>query len=377
VENPQNPNPGDAQPRTLSALQAGGVAAQLNVIPGYGSLAAFELLQRQAKALTLSTLVPTAYQAVIIKYDRNGDIKEQRDNPNAVPNTMIALNMATRMGADPVMVMQNLYIVEGRPSWSSQWVIAQINNCGRFEPLRFDIVEKGEIPVEYEHTEWEDAPTAANPNRRLPKRSTKTIKVENIEGIAWTVPKGTKIPQGVITYEDAKKAGLPVLKGPKVSVAMAVKEGWYTKTGSKWQTIPELMLHYRCGAFFGRLYAPELLMGFPTHEEVQDTMGVLTPSADGSYTDSGQTTTTPAPGPDRTTVADLQKRAAAPAASEAPTDAQPRTAGEPAATADAETQGDKAADAPAATPAPGPAPASSQAPVQQQTGGDSLFANTD
>lgn len=51
---------------------------------------------------------------------------------------------------------------------------------------------------------------------------------------------------------------------------MAVKEGWYTKNGSKWQTMPEMMLRYRAASFFGKLYAPELLMSIQTAEEVQD-----------------------------------------------------------------------------------------------------------
>jgi hypothetical protein len=51
---------------------------------------------------------------------------------------------------------------------------------------------------------------------------------------------------------------------------MSRKEGWYAKTGSKWQTMPELMLRYRSATFFGRLYAPEILMGMQTSEEVQD-----------------------------------------------------------------------------------------------------------
>jgi hypothetical protein len=51
---------------------------------------------------------------------------------------------------------------------------------------------------------------------------------------------------------------------------MAIDEGWLTKNGSKWLTMPEIMLRYRCASLFGRLYAPELLMGLQTVEEVRD-----------------------------------------------------------------------------------------------------------
>ena len=60
------------------------------------------------------------------------------------------------------------------------------------------------------------------------------------------------------------------LDGPTVSIQMAIDESWLTKNGSKWLTMPEVMLRYRAASFFGRLYAPELLMGLQTQEEVED-----------------------------------------------------------------------------------------------------------
>ena len=51
---------------------------------------------------------------------------------------------------------------------------------------------------------------------------------------------------------------------------MATAEGWSTKAGSKWKTMPELMLRYRAATFFGRLYAPDLLLGMQTVEEARD-----------------------------------------------------------------------------------------------------------
>ena len=51
---------------------------------------------------------------------------------------------------------------------------------------------------------------------------------------------------------------------------MAKKEQWATKAGSKWQTMPELMIRYRAAAFWGRLYASDLLLGMQSQEEVVD-----------------------------------------------------------------------------------------------------------
>lgn len=55
------------------------------VAPGFGSLQSFELMQRAAKLLSSSTLVPAAYRA----YD-----DKKGENPNALANCVVSLNMA-------------------------------------------------------------------------------------------------------------------------------------------------------------------------------------------------------------------------------------------------------------------------------------------
>lgn len=116
-------------------------------------------------------------------------------------------------------VMQNLHVIHGRPSWSSTFIISALNSCGRFSPLRFEMNGEGD------------------------KRTCK----------AWATDK---------TGER--------LEGPEISIDMAKAEGWYGKNGSKWKSMPELMLRYRAAAFFGRLYAPDVLNGMHAAEEVQD-----------------------------------------------------------------------------------------------------------
>ena len=217
------------------------------VSPGFGSLQSFELMQRAAKLLTNSTLVPAAYRA----WD-----EKKGENPNALANCVVALNMSQRMGADALMVMQNLYIVEGRPSWSSQWIIAAINGCGRFSPLRFELKDLGLKEVEYEVTKWVDRQRVSTKHKAA---------VQNLECIAWAIEKATG----------------ERITSPVVNIEMAVKEGWYGKAGSKWQTMPEVMLRYRTASFFGKLYAPELLMGLQSVEEVHD---VIDMSPEGTVT---------------------------------------------------------------------------------------------
>lgn len=223
---------------------------------GLLNLEAFELSQRVAKMLSSSTLVPEQYRSVIkVKAgkDQSGQwMYRDEENPNGLSNCIIALNMANRMGADPLMIMQNLYLIEGRPSWSSQFIMASINSCGRFSALRFDLEDLGEKEVEYQETSWAGGRKQA---------VTKKIKIQNFACTAWAIERETG----------------ERLNSSKITIEMAVKEGWYQKNGSKWQTMPEQMLRYRAASFFGRVYAPELLMGLKSAEEEQDQIIDVTP----------------------------------------------------------------------------------------------------
>ena len=188
---------------------------QSNETLDINSEAGFALMQRRAQAISKSTLIPKDFQ-------------------NNIPNVLIALEMANRIGAGPLAVLQNLYIVHGKPSWSSQFIISAINTCGRFWPLRFDVKGAGDKMV----------------------------------CIAWTQERSYGPTPG--TLDEARRKNSPVLESPPVTMDMAKKEGWLSKNGSKWQTMPELMIRYRAATFFGRLYAPELLMGMSSQDELED-----------------------------------------------------------------------------------------------------------
>lgn len=237
-------------------------AAPKPVEVGLTSLEGFELAQRIAKMLAASSMVPEAYRDTLkVKdgKDQNGNwIYRDEPNPNGVANCIIAVNMASRLNADPLMIMQNLFPIEGRPSWSSQFVIAAINTSGKYSPLRFDVEDRGEVEVTYTTKEWK-----WNPQQRksLPEEKTHTVKLRNMVCKAWAIETGTG----------------ERLESAEISMEMAVKEGWYQKNGSKWQTMPEQMLRYRAASFFGRIYAPELLMGIKTYEEEMDAIIDVTP----------------------------------------------------------------------------------------------------
>lgn len=203
-------------------------------ISPFSSISSFVDAQRMCAALTGSVIVPEIYRG--------------KDN---VGNALVALEMAQRTGASVMAVMQNLHIIQGRPSWSSSFIISALNTCGRFSPLRYTITREPGKRVVVERT-WKD--------KRTGERRTKTETTdlaENVICAAWA------------TDEAGER-----LEGPPVSYEMAVREGWWTKPDSKWQTMPELMIRYRAAAFFGRLYAPEVLNGMHTEDEVRDIIDV-------------------------------------------------------------------------------------------------------
>lgn len=206
---------------SLAALRQGN-APQENVVCGFDTVAGFEAIQRMANLFSASSIVPDTYRS-----------KGQNDYTSK-GNCVIALDMALRMGANPLMVMQNLYIVHGRPAWSAQFLIAMLNKSGKFSALRYT----------FQGTEGKDD--------------------WGCRACATELSTGEK------------------LQGPLITIGLAKKEGWYGKSGSKWQTMPELMLQYRAAAWFVRSYAPEIALGLKTAEEMLDTID-LTPQADGSF----------------------------------------------------------------------------------------------
>lgn len=167
----------------------------------------FELATRMAKCLNSSSIIPEMYRG-----------------PQNLGSCMIALDMSARLGLSPIQVMQSLYVVKGKPSFSGQFTIALVNASGLYKTkLKFEQVgEVGKDSFGYR---------------------------------AWAID------------HDGDK-----VYGPAVTIKMAKDEGWYS-TNKKWQSMPDLMLRYRSGAFFQRTNCPELTFGVPTTEEVEDMNG--------------------------------------------------------------------------------------------------------
>jgi hypothetical protein len=139
-----------------------------------------------------------------------------------IGNVMLALDMASRMQLNPMTVMKNLYDVNGESAWKAEFLIARVNQCGLFSSINY---------------QWDG------------KENTDAWRCR-----AYATDKAT----GEIRY------------GSWISLKMAKDEGWFGKSGSKWKTMPEQMMMYRAGAFWQRTHAPELSLGLPTVEEIED-----------------------------------------------------------------------------------------------------------
>lgn len=225
----------------LAKMNGGVVVAQptpSSAVVNFFDPTQFETMQRVCKMFASSELVPDMYKAS----DKNPIEK-------AVSNCMIAIEIAQRIGASPLMVMQNMVPIYGKPSWSSKFLVATVNTCGRFNPLQYRFTEKGMLGmVEYTDYEWQGGRKVAVQKQFDGK------KTMDIECIAYTSTKGSD----------------QVLESSPVSIRLSIQEGWYTKNGSKWQTMTKQMLMYRAASFWTSAYAPELSMGMRTVEEQQD-----------------------------------------------------------------------------------------------------------
>lgn len=187
------------------------------------NVAKFEHAQRLAQIFAGSTMVPEHF---------NGNIG----------NCMIALNLASRFNADPFMVMQNMYVVHGRPGLEGKLIIALANSCGKFTPLHFRFERNSDGKA--------IACTAHATHKETGQALEQTVTWEMVELEGWNKDKKNR------------------------------QTGYVQK--SKWNTMRDLMFQYRSATFFARVYCPEVLLGMQTTEELVDITD-LHQSLDGSY----------------------------------------------------------------------------------------------
>ena len=198
--------------QTVQERQQMAAIEQTAVLPGnvWQNKDAFNQALRAAQMLSQSSLVPQNYQG-----------KPQ--------DCFIAVEMAARMNTSPIFIMQNLYVVKGKPSWAGQACMAMINACGKFRDVKH----------------------------------------------VYTGQKGTDSRGCYVTATRVSDG--ETVNGTEVTMALVKAEGWISNT--KWRNMPEQMLGYRAASFFTRMYCPEALMGLQTYEEVQDSEPRTQPTA--------------------------------------------------------------------------------------------------
>lgn len=163
----------------------------------YSDVTLYNNALKMAEGLAKSELVPDNYR-------------------NKPESCLIAIDVARQIGArSPIFVMQNLFVVKGKPSWSGQYCDAIVR--ANFKKVKVELSGEGD-------------------------------------------ERGCK----VTAYDDNGN----FCEGTRITIRMAKQEGWFNKTGSKWQTMPDLMLQYRAFAFFARIHCPDKLLGI--HDEFEN-----------------------------------------------------------------------------------------------------------
>ena len=197
VHNEQTTTADDARRRNAEII------ATTSEAPSFMSGPGFLLAQRIATALERASILPDAFRGA--------------DNAG---NRLIALGMASRLNCDPVLLMQNIDIIHGRPTMRAKFKLALFNTSGKYAPIRYELT-------------------------------------------------GEADDFGCMAYTSDRRTGERI-DGPRITVGLAKAEGWATKPWSKWRTMPDLMLRYRAASWLIDTLDPGVSFGLPTDDEAHD-----------------------------------------------------------------------------------------------------------
>ncbi|MDN5044955.1 hypothetical protein O8C96_04365 [Aliarcobacter butzleri] len=143
--------------------------------------------------------------------------------PNALKNdvasAVIIYDLANRMNISVMEVAQSIFIIYNKPSFETKFLVARLNDSGKI---------KGSLRT-----------VISDDKRSAYCEATCSVTNEILKGMTYTL--------------DIAKA-----------------EGLIDKQGSKWKTMPELMLRYRAQSNFINEFFPEIKFGCKTKEEIED-----------------------------------------------------------------------------------------------------------
>lgn len=156
---------------------------------------------------------------------------------------LVALDMAGRLELNPLAVFPDIYVIDGRSSFSSKFLIALVNRSGRFSRIQFDCGTDGTTEVTYGAWEY---------GSKTPKKT--RVVVPNVYAVA--------------SFSDLTTGER--YESPRVDMAFADRNGWVEKPGSKWQTMPEIMTRYRAASILIKSVCPEIVMGLEFADDLLD-----------------------------------------------------------------------------------------------------------
>lgn len=172
------------------------------------------------------------WQRVAFTFARSSLVPAHLRGEQHIADILIALDMARRMKLNPLQVLQSLYVVSGNAGWYTTFLSALALNDGW--DLDYEVREIGE-PISYQRKTSGGGEKATIPNLGV---------------------------RCLMTRDAKTKRGIEITSHQAIAARWANNEQWVHST--------EHMLTNRATTFAIRRYAPGLLLGLKTQEELDD-----------------------------------------------------------------------------------------------------------
>lgn len=264
----------------------------LQVSP-FATREAFQLATDMAVQLSRSSIIPDVYRD---QYLHNG---EWKTNPDAQGNCFIAIELANRLKSSPMVVIQNMDVIYGRPGLRGTFIGGLIQSSEQFTEMEIVCTHAAEIAA------LEKVKKGLTDQLGEAVGDSVQTLIGKIDGIRKDIAKIRKADDYGYFFQARRVADGKLLVGPTIDWAMVRAEKWDTKKDSKWGSIPEQMFQYRATSFWSRLHASHITLGLHETTELEDAL-------------EGEFTRVPAESPRTRAFADALDRAEAGTADDAP-----------------------------------------------------------
>lgn len=211
---------------------------------------------------------------------RSGNGVPGGDDGNRI--RLAAEHLARRLRLPVPLILPNLREIDGRLVCSGPFLVAILNACGRFSPLRFELLDG------QDGQNGRDGRGTRGGARRQGDEAVRSRRRTSSAGDG-RYPACRAVATDRRTGETLATPPVPLtgpLSGPLTGLMSGPEQGG--------DLPPEALPHYRAAALFGDLYAPELLMGIRCAEtpDVPPLAGQTSPDAHGETTGTPKTTET-------------------------------------------------------------------------------------